>query len=505
MAEVYIAADPSTSPGGLNEQLFYATCANLLNYPDAAGHEGTQLRPEVATSMPALSPDKRTYSFRIREGIRFSPPSPDRPDWLRQPAHAVPETVTAQTFKHTIERALSPKLGADAPAAPLASDIVGAATFRAGKAAHIRGIVTRGNLLSIRLVRPAGDFLTRISMPYFCPVPTREPAVPSGLTGPIPSLGPYYVASLQDNRTVLLRNPSYRGRRPHKAEGIVYTQGVQTPIAAGQVATGEVDYMPSDFDPNSMLAPGGTLSRRYGPTSSAARHGEQRYFLEPQPGVDEIVFNTRRPLFHDAALRRAVNYALNRPALAGVWDEPPSDEYVPPGVPGSSGHHAYPIDGPDIRAARRLARGSKRRAVLCVDPANRRVAEIVRSDLARIAISVTIAESTQCGSDPEAARADLTIGWFRSFEHDPQPFLQQASSSRSQRFQSRLAHASELRGPGRLKAYARLDSELAHQAPLAVYASWVQPDYFSPRVGCKVFQGAYHFVDLGALCIQSPS
>jgi ABC-type transport system substrate-binding protein/tRNA A-37 threonylcarbamoyl transferase component Bud32 len=501
----YIGADPSTSPGGLNEQLFYATCANLLYYPDSAGAEGTQLRPEVAASMPALSPDKRTYTFLIRQGIRFSPASPDRPKPMRQPANAVPESVTAQTFKHTIERALSPKLGVDAPAAPFASDIVGTAAFRAGKAAHIRGIIARENLLSIRLVRPAGDFLTRISMSYFCPVPTREPAVPSGLTGPIPSLGPYYVASLQDTRTVLLRNPNYRGRRPRKVERIVYTQGVRTPIAVGQVAAGDVDYLPGDFDPNSMLAPGGALSRRYGPTSSAARHGDQRYFLEPQPGLDEIVFNTRRPLFREGALRRAVNYALDRPKLAAVGDEPPSDEYVPPGVPGSSGHHAYPIDGPDRRAARRLARGSRRHAVLCVDPANRRVAEIVRSDLARIAISVTIAESTQCGSDPEAARADMTIGWFRSFEHDPEPFLQQAGSSRSQSFQRRLAHASELRGPGRLDAYARLDSELVHQAPLAVYASWVQPDYFSPRVGCKVFQSTYHFVDLGALCVQKPS
>ena len=507
MAEGSLGADPSTSPGWLNEQLFYSTCANLLNYPDAAGLEGTQLRPEIAASMPAISPDKRTYTFRIRRGFRFSPPSPDRPRPRRQPRNAVPETVTAKTFRHTIERALSPKLGVDAPAAPFASDIVGMAAYRAGKAAHIRGITARGNSLSIRLARPAGDFLTRISMPYFCPVPTREPAVPSGLTGPIPSLGPYYVASLQGNRTVLLRNPNYRGRRPRRVERVVYIQGVATPTAAAQVAAGTAEYVPGDFDPNSMLAPGGTLSRRYGAASNASRHGEQRYFLEPRPRIDEIVFNTRQPLFRHAALRRAVNFALDRPALAAVWGEPPADDYIPPGVPSSSGRHVYPIDGPDIRTGRRLAGGTKRHAVLyfCNETANRRAADIVRSDLARIAISVKIVEGRQCGSDPAAAHADL---WFRVFdspERDPEPFLQQAGPSRIRSFRRRLAHASELTGRARLEAYKRIDSELVHEAPLAVYASWVQSDYFSPRVGCKVFQGTYHFVDLGALCVQKPS
>ncbi len=45
--------------------------------------------------MPDISPDGRTYTFRIRPGFRFSPPSG--------------QAVTAETFRATIERALSPK------------------------------------------------------------------------------------------------------------------------------------------------------------------------------------------------------------------------------------------------------------------------------------------------------------------------------------------------------------------------------------------------------------
>jgi hypothetical protein len=33
-----------------------------------------------------------------------------------------------------------------------------------------------------------------------------------------------------------------------------------------------------------------------------------------------------------------------------------------------------------------------------------------------------------------------------------------------------------------------------------VFGSWVWPEYFSPHVGCKVFQGEYGVADLGTLC-----
>src|SRR4029453_17857633 len=63
----------STDPGAY--EIEFATCAKLLNYPDEPSPEGWQLQPEVAAAMPSLSGDRRTYTFRIRPGYRFSPPS----------------------------------------------------------------------------------------------------------------------------------------------------------------------------------------------------------------------------------------------------------------------------------------------------------------------------------------------------------------------------------------------------------------------------------------------
>ena len=103
----------------------FATCAKLLNYPDAAAPDGWNLQPEVAASMPEVSPDGRTYTFTVRPGYRFSPPSN--------------EPVTAETFRYSIERAiaLSPENGYR----PLVlSDIEGEGAFLAGGADHISGL-----------------------------------------------------------------------------------------------------------------------------------------------------------------------------------------------------------------------------------------------------------------------------------------------------------------------------------------------------------------------------
>ena len=67
--------DPALAVDPLSLQLEYATCAKLFNYPDKPPPAGMQVEPEVALSPPAVSADGRTYTFTIRPGFRFSPPS----------------------------------------------------------------------------------------------------------------------------------------------------------------------------------------------------------------------------------------------------------------------------------------------------------------------------------------------------------------------------------------------------------------------------------------------
>jgi peptide/nickel transport system substrate-binding protein len=59
------------------------------------------------------------------------------------------------------------------------------------------------------------------------------------------------------------------------------------------------------------------------------------------------VLNVRRPLFHSAAMRRAVNYAFDRRALARQPVRAsfgrPTDQYLPPGMPGFRDQRVYPL------------------------------------------------------------------------------------------------------------------------------------------------------------------
>ena len=211
---------------------------------------------------------------------------------------------------------------------------------------------------------------------------------------------------------MLLRNPNYHGDRPRRPERIVFTNDIPTPKAVTLADAGALDLLPQDFDnTTSLLLPGGALDQRSGATSPAGRAGRQQYFLYAAPLVDYIVFNTRRPLFRDVRLRRAASYALDRRALAASYSDGPADQIVSPAVPGFLAGRVYPLQ-PDLATAHRLAGGRERSGVLyfCGNPQERKIAQIVRSNLARIGISVSITESQDCPGRWQDADLLLAVG-----------------------------------------------------------------------------------------------
>jgi YVTN family beta-propeller protein len=494
---------------GGDPQLLYATCAQLLNYPDKAGAAGSQLIPEVAQALPARSPDGRTYTFKIRPGFRFSPPSD--------------EPVTAQTFKATIERTLDPRT--HSYYAPYLADIVGAGAYMSGKASHIAGVIANRDTLTVRLRAPAPDFLARISQSNAsCAVPSDTPVSRKG-ENVIPSAGPYYVASYTPHQgIVLMRNPNYRGRRPHHFARIELSVGISPKRAVSEIEAGLADYTAVGSLWSASAARAAHASRlaaRYGAGSAAAARGAQQYFANPAAQLDYFVLNTHRPLFSDVRMRQAVNYALDRRALAQRGDRfhplpaHPTDHYLPPGMPGFRDAHIYPTT-PDVTKARKLARGGNRTAVLytCDSSPCPEQAEIVQTDLAAIGLQVQIKKIpygtyyTTLGKPGHPF--DLAWdGWLPDYI-DPAGMLNGmlADSTFGPTFDDpayrrRLAAASRLSGPERYLTYGRLDLELARDAaPLAAFDNLTDTDFFSARIGCQTY-GIYG-MDLAALCIRRP-
>ena len=489
--------DPASPYTALDRALRYATCANLMIYPDEGGAAGSELRPEVAAGLPSVSADGRTYTFRIRPGFRFSPPSN--------------QEVTAATFKYTLHRAFAPTYSG----------------WNSDVAANVSRISARGDTLSITLKHADGAFLTQLSQPQFCPVPIGTPVYhdsPNGPTvvRPIPSDGPYYVATNSSDRTVLLRNPKYGGRRQRQAQRIVFTYNRPTEESVALANQGKIDYLPSGFGASNLVDLHGPLDRKYGPGSAAARAGDARFIHSPSPGADELILNAARPLFRSERLRQAAAYALDRSALALAFNDVPADGIVPPAVPGFGTQHRYPLDKPDLATARRLAGPGRHHAVLyfCTNGVfggtnQRGVAVLIRQQLARIGIAVSVT-SPPCGPeqqyDAAAKRSDLIMVSTFNPLLDPEQFIDQTvrfgqngsalgrGTWTSPAFLARVAHARVLRGRARTKAYMAIENDLLRAAPIVPYGTFYNGDYFAKQIGCKVIPPGVGVIDLSTLC-----
>ena len=352
-------------------------------------------------------------------------------------------------------------------------------------------------------------------MPLFCAVPTNTPL--TLVSGKIPSAGPYYVASATPGRSfVLLRNPNYHGDRPRRLRRIEIAIGNARPAVA-EVEASRLDYAIGGV----VAQDNARLERLYGPNSPAARHGMQRYFVNRTHEVDYVELNAARPLFASRRMRRAVNYAVDRLALAaggGTYNAAaahPAQMYLPPGTPGFRDEHIYPLTS-DLATARRLAGTTKRSAVLyCTfEGGSPHAAQIIANDLAAIGIQVHV----HCMPGDQLWTRILrhnepwdmaVVGW--ADYNDPADFLGDMGSDvwsnvshfHDGRYSRMLRAAGRLSGLRRALAYARIDDELVRDAaPWIAFANESAHDFFSARIGCQVFQPVYG-IDLAALCIRA--
>jgi peptide/nickel transport system substrate-binding protein len=498
--------DPALPVGG-PYQVFYATCANLVTLPDKLAPEGSRIVPEVAEAIPAPTAGGTTYTFRVRPGFRFSPPSN--------------EAVTAMTFKSTIERVANPRL--KSPLAGQLSGIVGYQEYVAGKTRHISGVVARGRTLAIRLVRPDGAFLPNLATGAACAVPRDTPSDPSGIND-IPSAGPYYVASYTPRQQLVLRrNPNYHGDRPHRLDQIVVAMGVDKARALRQIEAGTTDNaldgIPSDAGPR--------LEAEYGPGSNAAKQGHQRYFVSPVLGTRLLHMNTSRPLFSHVRLRRAVNYAIDRPALVAqglrfangspFFAGAPSADYIPASMAGARNFHLYPVKGPDLRRAKGIAGRVHGTAIMYTPNVAPWVqeAQIIRRDLAPLGIDVQVKEFAVGDYFARITRRgepfDLAISGYLETP-DPVEALTlfdgtlvgqgNISNFDDPAVNRKLRAAEKLSGASRNRAASRLALELERDdAPAAAIGTNASRDFFSARIGCQVYQPVYG-IDLAALCLR---
>ena len=124
------------------------------------------------------------------------------------------------------------------------------------------------------------------------------------------------------------------------------------------------------------------------------------------------------PLLDRPAMRRAVNYAIDRRALARAgglnYGGPavPTDQYLPPGMPGFDDEPIYPAT-PDLARARRLARGGPRSVVLYAfdSGTSPELAQIVKVNLKAFGIAVMFGRSPSASCSSESSGPASRTTW----------------------------------------------------------------------------------------------
>ncbi len=201
-----------------------------------------------------------------------------------------------------------------------------------GKAHAISGVRVLGRYrLQIRLTKPLGDFTARLTMPFFCPVLPDTPVDPAGIDDPAGS-GPYYVAErVVEPADRAEAQPLLPRRRPANVDQVVWTIGESREACLLAVEQDRLDHcvrrrLPSD------------AYRRLWPSKYGINRPGGQFFVGPSLATWYLAFNHDRPAFKGPGqipLKKAINYAIDRPALAatfGYLAGKRTDQMLPPAL-----------------------------------------------------------------------------------------------------------------------------------------------------------------------------
>ena len=493
--------DPGLAYGTLSWQILDSVCEKLVYYPDKPDPVGSKLAPNAA-AFPSVSKDGKTYVFTIKRGIKSN----------------TGETLTAANFAAAINRDLNPKM--QSPSVPfIAGDngIVGAQAVADGKAAAASGVKASGQKLTITLARPDGSFLSKMAMDFFCPIPKGTPVNADGINT-FASFGPYYVSSRQVGRQAILKsNPNYHGTRPHNVNTFVFTMNTNLDQSLLQVKAGQADYDAAGL-PSTAHA---DLAQQFGVNKG-------RYFVSRGLNVDYIGLNTSRAAFGSVGMRKAANYAVDRPALVrvrGKFAGFRNDQILPPGLAGYKDIKAYPIKGADTAKGKTLATAAGGCKDVTLYAANssvgQQLGQVFKYNLSQIGcnVNVKLLQGFQIyiatGTKGEPYDAAF-LGWFADYA-DPYDFIDILLNGENihEANNNNLAYlnvpalnkqmdaANALVGDSRYAAYQKLDQEITTKyAPWAAYENRNIREFVSSRTGGYLFSAGHGAANLNTFYLK---
>lgn len=478
--------------------IYEATQKTLLSYkPD----DPITPVPDLAESNPEISDDGKTVTFKIKQGVKFSPP--------------VNREVTSADVKYAIERGFFKTVN-NGYAGAYFGDLVGA-KLAAKPGKEIEGIETPDKYTIVfKLSRGTGAVLAgATTMGLSAPVP-REYALkfdrrnPSAYGQNQIATGPYMIENNAEGKAIgykagrrihLVRNPNWdksKDFRPAYLDEIDMPQGNDdTTVAARRIMSGE-SMISGDWNADPPIL------------RDASRNNKDQLMLVPTGGSRWVAMNTKLEPFDDINVRKAVIAGFDRDALrlarGGQFVGDIPTHFLTPGKAGfeeSGGMKGFGLDffsnpkgDPNVsaeyfkKAGYTSGKYEGDDEILMVGTSegiHQQVAEVTKDQFEKLGFKVRLRLTTQdamytkyCNVPSAKVHVCPNVGWLPDFS-DPQTLLDptfngknilpQGNSNWPQldvpEINDAMEKAEILVDPQeRAEAWADIDRQITEQAPI---------------------------------------
>ncbi len=311
----------------------------LVTYKHENAPGGNEVIPGLATSLPQISDDGKTYTMTLRKNLVFSDGTP----------------IKASDVACTFERMIKVNWGGKSF---FTDNVEGATEFDEDKADHISGVTTddKTGQVTIHLVKPYGAFTNVLAFPEMGVVPCGTP-MHTLTTDLPPSSGPYMVTDIVPNKSYsVVKNPKWaQNNVPGIPLGHLDRINVKiesnTQTEAQMVLNNQAD----NFDAGDTVPPSLLPQIR--------SQASDRFEAVTIPSTFYFFMNTQIPPFNNELARQAVNVAIDRPALQRLASGflTPECFFIPEGLAGHPDSECPygPADGHgDLNKAKQMVQQS---------------------------------------------------------------------------------------------------------------------------------------------------
>ncbi|SEM92038.1 peptide ABC transporter substrate-binding protein [Lihuaxuella thermophila] len=316
-----------------------------------------------------ISVDRKVYTFRLREGIKWNDGQP----------------IRAQDFEYAWKRVLDPELKAQK--SNILFCIAGAEAYHNNKVpADQVGVTARDDkTLEVRLKKPTLNFLSMLTLPVFQPQRKEFVEKLKNHYGKKPETvaysGPFTVTKISPQKMMLVKNANYwdRDNVRLKQIDIHFVKDTATEIRMYNTNQSDMARLDQEFAEGFKQSPD--------------------YLYIETARIQYLLLNQKNKFFKNANIRRAITLAINRSVITDEIlkdGSKPAGSLVPPTITGMGTRSFRQMSGgeivtPDVRKARAyfqkglkelgLSKPPKGLQLLSYDDSRRKIAISIKKQL----------------------------------------------------------------------------------------------------------------------------